>query len=121
MCYDHVTSHLTQSRIGELLKRIKITHEELARRIQATPETLKAIQDGRYDPPLSVAHKLAAALHVPVEKLFHDTEGRIHEWLGAFIEIHEVGRFRIRCRADGCARPLGMPPSQLSFRAFARP
>jgi DNA-binding XRE family transcriptional regulator len=78
MCYDHVTNHLTKSRINELMKRQNVGFEEVARRIQATPEMLQAIEDGRYDPPLSVAHKLAAALHVPVEKLFHDQDGRIH-------------------------------------------
>ncbi len=77
MCYNHVTSHLTKTRINELMKRNNLSFEEVARRIQATPETLKAIEDGRYDPPLSVAHKLAAALHVPVEKLFHDEDGRL--------------------------------------------
>ena len=78
MCYNHVTSVLTTSRINELLKRNNITFEELARRTGAAPETLKAIQDGRYDPPLSMAHKLAAAFSVPVEKLFDDTDGRIY-------------------------------------------
>lgn len=79
MCYDHVTSFLTKSRIGELLERNQMTFDELAKLIDAPPATLKAIQDGRYDPPLSVAHKLAAALHVPIEKLFDDNDGRIFE------------------------------------------
>lgn len=79
MCYDHLTSYLTKSRIGELLERNKMTYEELAKLINAPAETVKAIQDGRYDPPLSVAHKLAAALNVPVEKLFDDEDGRIYD------------------------------------------
>lgn len=77
MCYNHVTSVLTKSRLKELLGRNKMTEEHLAKLINVPTKTLKAIQDGRYDPPLSVAHKLAAALHVPVEKLFDDVDGAI--------------------------------------------
>jgi putative transcriptional regulator len=80
MCYDHLTSHLTKSRIGELLERNKMTYEELAKLMNVPAGTLNAIQDGRYDPPLSVAYKLAAALNVPVEKLFDDEGGRIFDY-----------------------------------------
>ena len=79
MCYDHLTSHLTKSRIGELLQRNNMTYDELAKLTNASATTIKAIQDGRYDPPLSIAHKLAAALNVPVEKLFDDEDGRVYE------------------------------------------
>ncbi len=79
MCYDHITSHLTKSRIGELLERNNMTYDELAKLTDASSATLQAMQDGRYDPPLSVAHKLAAALKVPVEKLFDDEDGRIFD------------------------------------------
>lgn len=79
MCYDHIVNHLTNSRMSELMKRSGTTIEEVARRIEASPEMLKAIEDGRYDPPLSVAHKLAAAFEVPVERLFDDKDGRIYD------------------------------------------
>jgi len=79
MCYDHLTSHLTKSRLAELLERNKMTIDEMARRIGASGETLKAIQDGRYDPPLSLAYKLAAALDIPVERLFDDKDGTYYE------------------------------------------
>lgn len=75
MCYDHVVSNLTKARVEELLTRNNMTEEELAKLINASPLTLKAIQDGRYDPPLSVAHKLAGAFNIPVEKLFDDEDG----------------------------------------------
>lgn len=79
MCYDHVTSQLTKSRVGELLKRNNMTEEELVKLTNASPEMLKAIQDGRYDPPLSIAYKLAAALNVPIEQLFDDAGGKIYD------------------------------------------
>ena len=79
MCYDHITSSLTKSRISELLSRNNMTFDELAKLTEASPATLEAIQDGRYDPPLSMAHKLAAAFKIPVEKLFDDVDGRVFD------------------------------------------
>ncbi len=79
MCYDHIVNEFTKSRLNELMKRSKTNIDEVARRIGASPDMLKAIDDGRYDPPLSVAHKLAAALDGPVEKLFDDIHGRCYE------------------------------------------
>ena len=79
MCYNHVVDHLTKSRISELIKRNNTSIEEVAKRIEASPELLRAIEDGRYDPPLSVAHKLAAAFDVPVEKLFDDKDGEYYD------------------------------------------
>jgi transcriptional regulator with XRE-family HTH domain len=77
MCYNHVVNHLTKSRIDELMKRVKIDDKELARRTDTTPAMLRAIKEGSYDPPLSIAHKLAAALYVSVERLFDDTDGAL--------------------------------------------
>lgn len=77
MCYDHLVSNLTKSRVDDLLARNKMTADELAKLINVSPATLKAIQDGRYDPPLSVALKLAAAFNIPVERLFDDEDGHV--------------------------------------------
>jgi len=70
--YDHVSNVLTKSRINELLQRSGTTREELAKLTGATPTTLQAIESGTYDPPLSMAYKIAAALNVPIEKLYED-------------------------------------------------
>jgi putative transcriptional regulator len=74
--YDHVSSILTKARIKELLKRNNMTREDLAKLTGATPKTLDAIESGKYDPPLSIAYKLAAALNVPVEDLYADRPER---------------------------------------------
>jgi len=74
--YNHITAHLTKSRLDELMKRSNVSREELAKLMAVSDETLKAISDGRYDPPLSIAYKLAAALKVPVEDLYEDTAER---------------------------------------------
>jgi putative transcriptional regulator len=70
--YNHIVSVITQSRIAELLERNNMTREELAKLTDASPQTLEAIEGGKYDPPLSLACKLAAAFHIPVERLYYD-------------------------------------------------
>lgn len=72
MCYNHLTNHLTKARLSELLDRKKMTFEEFAQLVEAPTHTLKAIENGDYDPPLSLAYKIAAALQIPVERLFTD-------------------------------------------------
>jgi len=74
--YDHVSSVLTKTRIKELLERNNMTHEELIKLTGATARTIEAIEGGNYDPPLSMAYKLAAALNVPVEDLYQDRPER---------------------------------------------
>jgi len=72
MTYDHMTAHMTPDRFAELLERNSTTWDEVAKLVDVSPTTLEAIQKGNYDPPLSLAYKLAAALNVSVEKLYSD-------------------------------------------------
>jgi putative transcriptional regulator len=72
MTYNHIANDLSQSRLAELLERSGVTREELAKLLNASPQTLAAIEKGNYDPPLSFAYKLAAALKIPVERLYSD-------------------------------------------------
>lgn len=74
MCYDHVVSVISKIRMNELLKRNKMSIDELAKLINASPASLRAMEKGNYDPPLSVAYKLAAALNVSIEKLYSEGE-----------------------------------------------
>lgn len=72
MTYDHIQSSISKSRLAELLERNDMTHDDLAKFLGSSARTLQAIEKGDYDPPLSFAYKLAAALQVPVEQLFSD-------------------------------------------------
>lgn len=63
---------MPKSRLDELLQRNGLSKEELAKRLNISAKTIKAIEHGDYDPPLSFAYKLAAELKVPVERLFSD-------------------------------------------------
>ena len=72
MTYNHMTASLSKSRLGELMERNGVTRAELAELLRSSPKTLEAIEKGDYDPPLSLAYKIAAALKVPVERLYTD-------------------------------------------------
>ena len=50
-----------------------VSQDELARQLNLSKEVFEAIEKGTYDPPLSVAHKLADALGIPLAKLYTDT------------------------------------------------
>lgn len=72
MTYNHMQPFMSKSRLPELLERSGMTRKELAKLLNASPNTLAAIEKGDYDPPLSFAYKLAAALKIPVERLYSD-------------------------------------------------
>jgi putative transcriptional regulator len=72
MTYNHISSFMPKTRLKELLARSGVTREELAKLLGASPRTLAAIEKGDYDPPLSVAYRLAAALKIPIERLYAD-------------------------------------------------
>lgn len=47
-----------------------LTQEELARRVGVTRQTIIAIENGRYNPSLELAFKLAKTLNARIEELF---------------------------------------------------
>jgi putative transcriptional regulator len=48
-----------------------MTQAELARRVGVTRQTLIAIEQGRYSPSLETAFRIAAALGVKLDEVFH--------------------------------------------------
>ncbi|HXH32939.1 MAG TPA: helix-turn-helix transcriptional regulator [Plantibacter sp.] len=55
----------------------ELTQAELAARIGVTRQTVIAIEQGRYSPTLELAFKIARALQVPLDAVFHypETDG----------------------------------------------
>ncbi|MEU4560590.1 helix-turn-helix transcriptional regulator [Actinoplanes sp. NPDC023936] len=51
--------------------RDEMTQAELADRVGVTRQTLIAVEQGRYSPSLEVAFKIARALGVPIDDVFH--------------------------------------------------
>ncbi|WP_420479591.1 helix-turn-helix transcriptional regulator [Brevundimonas sp. FT23028] len=48
-----------------------LTQAELAERLGISLRTLRALENGRYDPSVTLACRVARHLQTPVEALFH--------------------------------------------------
>lgn len=48
------------------------SQSELARRLAVSRQTVNAIENGRYDPSLPLAFKIARLFHRPIEAIFAD-------------------------------------------------
>ena len=59
-----------ENQIRALRKERGISQEDLARRCGVSRQTINAIENNKYDPPLSLAFRLARALGVTVDGLF---------------------------------------------------
>ena len=64
-----------ENRIRVLRKEKGISQEDLAKRCGVSRQTVNAIENNKYDPTLSLAFRLAAALGVTVDELFRPPEG----------------------------------------------
>lgn len=49
----------------------EMTQAELAQRVGVTRQTIIAIEQGRYSPSLEMAFRIARALGVPFDQVFH--------------------------------------------------
>jgi putative transcriptional regulator len=63
------------NRLRELRARYRITQEGLARMVGVTRQTIIAIENGKYLPPLRLAFKLAKAFNVGIEDIFSYRDG----------------------------------------------
>lgn len=43
---------------------------DLAERVSASRQTVNAVENGKYDPSLTLAFRIAAAFKTPIEKVF---------------------------------------------------
>jgi putative transcriptional regulator len=59
-----------KNRIREFRARDRITQEELADKTKVTRQTINAIENGKYDPTLPLAFRIAAVFNVKVDEAF---------------------------------------------------
>ena len=59
-----------KSRIKELRARVKLTQEDLAKKIGVRRETILFIEKGNYNPSLKLAHDIAKELQTTIDDLF---------------------------------------------------
>ena len=62
--------HTVVNTVREVRTSLKITQDELAEKVQATRQTIIAIEKGNYVPSVLLALKIAATLNKRVEELF---------------------------------------------------
>jgi putative transcriptional regulator len=48
----------------------KWSQEKLAQELSVSRQTVNAIENGKYDPSLQLAFKIAAVFQMPIEKIF---------------------------------------------------
>jgi len=59
-----------QNRLEELRRRRGITQEELALALEVSRQTIGSLENGRYNPSIVLAFKLARYFGVPIEDIF---------------------------------------------------
>ena len=59
-----------KNRLEELRKRQGIGQEALADILQVSRQTISSLENGRYNPSILLAMKIAKYFHLPVEEVF---------------------------------------------------
>ena len=59
-----------KNRIEELRIVKNIRQEELARLMGVSRQTISSLENGRYNPSIMLAHKIAAYFGLPIEEVF---------------------------------------------------
>jgi putative transcriptional regulator len=60
-----------ENKIKELRQKLGLTQEELAKRAGVRRETIVFLEQGKYNPSLELAFKVAKELKISVDKLFY--------------------------------------------------
>lgn len=64
------------NKLEELRKRHGITQEELADSLAVSRQTIGSLENGRYNPSILLAFKIANYFHVSIEEVFINPEER---------------------------------------------
>jgi putative transcriptional regulator len=59
-----------KNRLEELRKKVGITQEELADKLEVSRQTINSLECGRYNPSINLAFRLAKFFGVTIEELF---------------------------------------------------
>jgi len=64
------------NRVAEIRKAKGITQEQLSEELQVSRQTIGSIENGRYNPSLTLAFKIAKLFAMPIEEIFIFEEGK---------------------------------------------
>ncbi len=59
-----------KNRIGEIRTEKGIRQEELARQMGVSRQTISSLENGRYNPSILLAHKIARCFGMTIEEVF---------------------------------------------------
>ena len=59
-----------KNRIEELRSAKGLRQEELARQLGVSRQTISSLENGRYNPSILLAHKIAVLFGLPIEEVF---------------------------------------------------
>lgn len=59
-----------KNRLEELRKRRGIKQEDLAKALEVSRQTIGSLENGRYNPSIQLAFKIARYFHLPIEEIF---------------------------------------------------
>jgi putative transcriptional regulator len=63
------------NRLRELREQQGITQEELAARVRVSRQTIISLENGKYNPSIVLAHRLAKVFQLQIENVFIFEEG----------------------------------------------
>ncbi|MFC0013539.1 MULTISPECIES: helix-turn-helix transcriptional regulator [Allobacillus] len=68
-----------KNRLTEIRKQHRMNQQELADVLEVTRQTIGSIENGRYDPSLQLAFKIARYFDMAIEEIFIDERGENDE------------------------------------------
>lgn len=68
-----------KNRVEEIRKRHGIKQEELAAALEVTRQTIGSLENGRYNPSITLAFKIAHYFHMRIEDIFIYEEEKENE------------------------------------------
>ena len=68
-----------KNRLEEIRKQQGITQEELADALSVSRQTIGSLENGRYNPSILLAFKIANYFHVTIEDIFINPEEKDNE------------------------------------------
>lgn len=61
---------IVKNRLADIRKSRNITQEQLASQLRVSRQTIGSIENGRYNPSLLLAFRIAELFELPIEKIF---------------------------------------------------
>ncbi|EQK47314.1 helix-turn-helix family protein [[Clostridium] bifermentans ATCC 19299] len=68
-----------KNRLEEIRKQNKVTQEELATALEVSRQTIGSLENGRYNPSIILAFKIARYFNMAIEEIFIYEEEDVNE------------------------------------------